>query len=338
MGAEVCGYSLPFEEDEIIQKAYQDAKPHFIELGLHESVQNQEGDIRDLKRLASTIRDFRPDFVFHLAAQSLVRRSYEIPVETYDVNVMGTIHVMEALRQLSSPTVAIMVTSDKCYENREWLYGYREEDRLGGHDPYSCSKGMCELAVESYRKSFFGPGSPVKIASVRAGNVIGGGDWSLDRIVPDCMRSLRNNHAIPVRNPGSIRPWQHVLEPLYGYLALAAEIARSSEPKQTAKLCSPFNFGPKQESHQTVLQLVHEILKHWPGSYQDLSDPTAVHEAKLLALCTDKAKHLLHWESQLDFTSTIHMTVDWYKRYSAGESALSLTQSQIEAFSNRIAV
>ena len=218
LGAKVTGYSLSPPTQPAL----------FEQLGLAGRLRHIIGDIRDLPGLSRALRKARPDFVFHLAAQPLVRDSYANPVETFAVNLMGTVHVLEALRSVRHPCAAVFITTDKCYENREWAYGYREDDPLGGSDPYSASKGAAELAISSYRRSFFGS-HPVRIASARAGNVIGGGDWAVDRIVPDCMRALEKGKPIPVRNPKATRPWQHVLEPLSGYLWLGACLAGSAE-------------------------------------------------------------------------------------------------------------
>jgi CDP-glucose 4,6-dehydratase len=275
----------------------------------------------------------RPDFVFHLAAQPIVRRSFAQPAETFDVNLMGTVHVLEALRQFQQPCAAVMITTDKCYENREWLFGYREEDPLGGYDPYSASKAAAELAISSYRRSFFN-GHPVKIASARAGNVIGGGDWAVDRIVPDCIRALKQNQPIGVRNPKATRPWQHVLEPLSGYLSLAARLA--AEPQNAgsrAPLASAFNFGPAHESNRTVGELVAAVLKHWPGRWEDRSDPKAVHEAGLLQLATDKAHALLRWSPVWTFPVAIEQTVKWYRETVQNpQTAAAMTTRQIQQY------
>jgi CDP-glucose 4,6-dehydratase len=305
----------------------------FDQLGLASELTHEIGDVRDAAALARSVNAAAPDFVFHLAAQPLVRLSYERPIETYDVNVMGTIHVLDALRAMRRPCAAVFVTTDKCYHNREWLYAYREEDPLGGHDPYSSSKAAAEIAIAAYRSSFFGA-HPVKIASARAGNVIGGGDWALDRIVPDAIRALQRQQAIPVRNPRSTRPWQHVLEPLTGYLSLGARLAQDDDEAKTAQLSSAFNFGPALTSNRTVLELVQELLKHWPGEWTDRSDPRAVHEAKLLNLATDKAFHLLGWSPVWDFEQSIAETAAWYRRASdlgarAQSQLLALTQQQI---------
>jgi len=301
----------------------------FHQLGLENRLNHHIQDIRQAGGVTAIIRDFRPDFVFHLAAQPLVRLSYEQPVETWETNVLGTIHVVEALRLLDHPCAAIFVTTDKCYENREWLYAYREADPLGGHDPYSSSKAGAEIAVAAWRRSFFPAGSAVKIATARAGNVIGGGDWALDRIVPDTMRALHRGETVPVRNKTSTRPWQHVLEPLSGYLWLAALLAGpDSDPLREA-----FNFGPRIESNRTVAELVVEILKHRPGQWEDRSNPNAPHEAGLLNLSIEKAFHLLGWRPVWDFEQTISHTTDWYTRAEQGsDTPAALTRSQIAAY------
>ncbi|HSH37345.1 MAG TPA: CDP-glucose 4,6-dehydratase, partial [Chthoniobacterales bacterium] len=305
----------------------------FEQIGLASELQHEIGDIRDPAAVERSLRAAEPDFVFHLAAQPLVRLSYGEPVETYAANVMGTVHVLDSLRRLDRRCTAVFVTTDKCYENREWVHSYREEDPLGGYDPYSSSKAAAEIAIAAYRRSFFGS-HPVKIASARAGNVIGGGDWALDRIVPDCIRALQRGEAIPVRNKRSTRPWQHVLEPLSGYLCLAARIASDANE---SSLCSPFNFGPALASNRTVADLVQELLKHGPGEWVDHSDPNAVHEAALLNLATDKAFHLLGWSPVWPFAKTLEKTAAWYRsanHVGADRRAelLRLTQAQIEAY------
>lgn len=300
LGAEVTGYSLP---------PY--TKPALFEqLGLASRLRHIVGDIRHLPTLTRAVVEAKPAFVFHLAAQPIVRESYAKPVDTFATNLLGTVHLLEALRQIQHPCVAILVTTDKCYENREWIFGYREEDPLGGHDPYSASKATAELAISSYRRSFF-KNHPVKIASVRAGNVIGGGDWAPDRIVPDCIRSLERNQPIGVRNPKATRPWQHVLEPLSGYLWLGARLAQASG--ENSPLASAFNFGPPLEANRTVRELVEKILKQWPGRWVDQSNPTAVHEAGLLNLATDKSFHLLDWRPVWSFDESVERTVRWYR-------------------------
>ena len=320
LGARVHGFALPPDTQPAI----------FSQLGLEKEVEHEIGDVRDFAIVKKSLVRVQPDFVFHLAAQPLVRLSYEQPLETYATNVMGTAHVLEALRSLDKPCAAVLVTTDKCYENREQDYAYTEEDHLGGHDPYSSSKGAAEIVISAYRRSFFGK-APVRIASARAGNVIGGGDWALDRIVPDCIRSLQRDEAIPVRNPHATRPWQHVLEPLSGYLWLAATLAQPELVKQDAKeICSAFNFGPDKEANRNVGELVREILKHWPGKWDDKSNPHAPHEAKLLMLSTAKAKNVLHWHPTWNFESAIANTVKWYRGVSENAAkAEALTLHQI---------
>ena len=288
------------------------------------------GDIRDAALLTAAVVDCSPDYVFHLAAQSLVRTSYSDPLDTYSTNVMGTANVLNALRGLQRTCAAVFVTTDKCYENREWVHGYREEDALGGHDPYSSSKAAAEIAIASFRNSFF-KNHPVRIASVRAGNVIGGGDWGVDRIVPDAMRALQAGAPVPVRNPQAIRPWQHVLDPLSGYLWLAARLFRDAD---VSSLCSAFNFGPGSSGNRTVLDLVNEILVRWPGTWVDTHDPAAVKEAGLLHLAIDKASALLDWTPVWSFSEGIARTVEWYRAASQNESRRALqdlTQNQISS-------
>lgn len=320
VGAQVSGFALDPEGEESL----------FVQLKLAERMDDHRGDVRDLEAVKRVVREVQPDFVFHLAAQPLVRDSYNIPVETFATNVMGTVHVMEALRQLSKPCVGIMVTTDKCYENREWLHGYREEDPMGGYDPYSASKGAAEIAIGGYRRSFFSEG-PVIVASVRAGNVIGGGDWARDRIVPDCIRALRAGEPIPVRNKVATRPWQHVLEPLGGYLCLAAALADGVHPSD--EVWGSFNFGPTLASNRTVAELVQEVLKTWEGAWEDRSDPNALHEASKLNLTIDKAFHLLGWQPKWGFEKTVAATVEWYRAVEAGEPTGSYTRRQIGEYS-----
>lgn len=323
LGAKVHGYSLQPDTTPAL----------FSQLGLATRIGNEFADVRDANVVRKSIEATQPDFVFHLAAQPLVRLSYDQPLETYATNVMGTAHVLQALRGLKKPCAAVFITTDKCYENREWLHGYREEDPLGGYDPYSSSKAAAEIAISAWRRSFF-QNHPVKIASARAGNVIGGGDWAKDRIVPDCVRALQSGQSIPVRNKTATRPWQHVLEPLSGYLWLAACLHQPStlNPHLSAHLASAFNFGPGHDANRTVAGLVEEVLKHWPGRWEDKSDPKAVHEAKLLQLTTDKAHALLGWSPVWKFPETIRQTVRWYRETRAHTDATlacGLTQSQV---------
>jgi len=276
------------------------------------------------------MQDFRPDFVIHMAAQPLVRRSYAIPVETYETNVMGTINVLEALRDYRSSCSAVIVTTDKCYENHESGRAYEEGDSLGGHDPYSSSKAMAEIVTAAYRNSYFQNGA-VRLASARAGNVIGGGDWAEDRIVPDAMRALNQGNKIRVRNPKAVRPWQHVLEPLGGYLTLAVRLAADT------LLATAFNFGPGPDSNRTVADLVTEILKNRQGSWEDASDLVALHEATLLNLSVEKANSLLGWKPRWNFVETIKRTVTWYDQvHRNAVSPKEITRQQIAEYQAKL--
>jgi len=292
--------------------------------------------VRDLATVQRVVGDCQPDFVFHLAAQSLVRVSYRQPAETYATNVMGTVNVLESVRTAARPCTVVAITTDKCYENKEWVHGYREEDPMGGFDPYSSSKGAAELVISAYRRSFFSTApAQVRLASARAGNVIGGGDWAADRIVPDCIRALLRNEPIPVRNLVATRPWQHVLEPLSGYLWLGACLSGAALPPapRQSPLASAFNFGPGHASNRTVADLVEEILKSWPGSWVDRSDPHALHEAGLLNLSTDKAYHLLQWKPVWNFAETVAQTAGWYRQSSRDAADVRhLTVGQIASY------
>lgn len=323
LGARVSGFSLNPPSDPYL----------FGQLGLGERMTHQRGDIRDLGALEKAVTAARPDVVFHLAAQPIVRRSYADPVETYSTNVMGTVHLLQVLRELDKDCAAVFVTSDKCYENQEWEYSYRESDPMGGHDPYSSSKGCTELAIHSFRRSFFPEAkSPIRIASARAGNVIGGGDWAIDRLVPDCIRALAAGQAIGVRNPHATRPWQHVLEALSGYLLLGERLDRAKD-EMAAVVDSAYNFGPNTDSNRTNRVLVEEVLKNWPGTWEDQSDPRAAHEATLLHLSIDKAWHHLKWRPNWGFQTAVEETVRWYRRFfeSSGshEVMAELTRQQI---------
>jgi len=327
LGAEVTGFALPPNTDPAL----------FTQLELDRRLHHIEGDVRKLGDLVRALDRAKPDFVFHLAAQPLVRLSYREPVETFAVNVLGTVNLLEAVRLSKRPCVVVVVTTDKCYENKEWIHSYREEDPMGGHDPYSASKGAAELVVSSYRRSYFSsPTSSVQLASARAGNVIGGGDWALDRIVPDCIRALQANQAIPVRNKVATRPWQNVLEPLSGYLWLAAALSgqlAEKFPFPVTKYAGAFNFGPQLASNRTVAELVQTVLQHWPGTWQDESDPNAPHEASLLNLSIDKAHHLLCWTPVWSFSETVAHTVKWYHGCQTGEATPSAaTAAQIDAY------
>jgi CDP-glucose 4,6-dehydratase len=328
LGARVTGLGLDPEGEQ----------PFFDSLGLPERLDTDlRQDIRDLPSLVSAIATLRPDFIFHLAAQPLVRLSYDIPVETFATNVMGTAHVLEAVRLSGHACTVVVITTDKCYENREWLHSYREEDAMGGYDPYSASKGCAELVVSAYRRSFFShPDSSVKLASARAGNVIGGGDWANDRIVPDCIRALRSGQSIPVRNKTATRPWQHVLEPLSGYLWLGATLAAATPESSIplSSLASGFNFGPSLTSNRTVAELVQEMLKHFPaGTWEDRSDPKALHEASKLNLAIDKAFHLLQWQPVWDFSRTLAETATWYAAAPCADIS-QITADQIQSYTH----
>jgi len=288
-------------------------------------------DISDAAGLAAIAAACQPEVVLHLAAQPLVRRSYADPVGTWATNVMGLLNLLEALKLLEHPCAVVMVTTDKVYANQEWDYGYREDDRLGGHDPYSASKAAAEIAIASWRDSFCGTAphqTPhLRIATARAGNVIGGGDWAEDRIVPDAMRSLAAGEAIPVRRPEATRPWQHVLEPLGGYLLLAEKLVTTGQA-----FASAFNFGPELEANRSVSELADAVLEHWPGSWRDLSDPTAPHEAGRLHLQIDKAHHQLGWRPGWHFASTVERTVGWYRAVHEGASALECCLEDLSSY------
>ena len=324
LGADVTGLALPPATTPAL----------FDELWLSGRMKDRRGDIRDLAAVRAAVDATRPDFIFHLAAQPLVRLSYAQPVETYATNIMGTVHVLEAVRLAGIRCAVVVVTTDKCYENTERAHAYHEDEPMGGHDPYSSSKGATELVVSAYRRSFFSAvDSPVKLASARAGNVIGGGDWALDRIVPDCIRALQRGEAVPVRNRHATRPWQHVLEPLSGYLWLGACMANPQLSLFNSQLASGFNFGPAPAATQPVAVLVGEVLKHWPGMWEDRTDPKAVHEATLLSLAIEKAARVLGWKPVWDFPTTIAQTVEWYRSVSADASvAAGLTRRQITTY------
>ena len=321
LGAEVTGVALePYTE-----------KDNYVLSGIGKRINDLRGDIRDAVLLKNIFSQSQPEIVFHLAAQPLVRVSYENPVETYEVNVMGTINVLEAIRNIDSVKTGIMITTDKCYDNKEQIWGYRECDPMGGFDPYSSSKGAAEIAIASWRNSYFNPNDYAKhgksIASVRAGNVIGGGDWALDRIIPDCIRAIENNKPVEIRKPHAIRPWQHVLEPLSGYLLLATKMW--NEP---TKYNEAWNFGPKIDSISTVWEVATKVIDlYGTGSLVDVSNSKAVHEANLLILDTAKARFQLGWEPKMNLSQCIDFTVDWYKRYSI-ENSYDVCIEQINCY------
>ena len=305
LGANVSGYALePLTIND-----------NFVLTGLDNNINHAVGDIRDYNQLQEFFRQVNPEIVFHLAAQPLVRESYNNPKVTYDTNVGGTVNLLECCRQTDSVKVIVNITTDKCYENKEWVWGYRENDRLGGYDPYSSSKACSELVSEAYRKSFFNPDEFAhhgkSLATARAGNVFGGGDWQIDRIVPDSIRALEKGEPIIVRRPNAIRPWQHVLEPLSGYLLLAEKMY--SNPTEYA---GAYNFGPTDTSFLSVGSLVNQIGKTWgTGSWEDHSNPNAPHEANILKLDITKAKSQLGWYPRWDITKAITETVAWYQQY-----------------------
>jgi len=304
----------------------------FDSLKLSDRLQDVRADVRNAAALEKHVADFQPEFVFHLAAQPLVRYSYQNPVETYETNVLGTVYLLEALRQWNQPCAVVVVTTDKCYENREWCYGYREDEPMGGYDPYSSSKGMAELAVSAWRRSYW-QDARIRLASARAGNVIGGGDWALDRIVPDCIRALQSGQPVDVRNPAATRPWQHVLDPLAGYLLLASRLdVRTAGDAAVAELCDGYNFGPAVESSRPVRDVVETLLRHIPGTWRNLQTGPAVHEAGLLHLCTDKARHVLGWRPVWDFEQSLFRTAEWYTHYAKTGDAAGLVNRQLDAF------
>ena len=315
LGAVVTGVSLePFSTPNL-----------FSQLDLAQRLeQHHIADIRDPQALAEIAQACQPQVVFHLAAQPLVRRSYRDPLGTWATNVQGSLHVLEALKPMQHQCAVVMVTTDKVYENQEWIYGYRENDRLGGHDPYSASKAAAELAIASWRSSFCGGDNHqtpyLAIATARAGNVIGGGDWAEDRIVPDAIRALTSGQSISVRNPTATRPWQHVLEPLSGYLVLAQQLLNSSKP-----LCEAFNFGSTPSSNRTVAELVESILTHWDGTWVVAGKRNAPHEAGLLHLEIEKARYHLDWRPTWNYDMTLERTMHWYKEVHAKATPYSLS-------------
>jgi CDP-glucose 4,6-dehydratase len=318
LGAEVHGYALPPESNE----------DHFRLLELDRRIHHVDGDIRDLDAMQNAFQAARPEFLFHLAAQPLVGRSYKEPKLTFDTNVGGSVNVLECVRMTESLRSVVYITSDKCYKNKEWVWGYRENDELGGRDPYSASKAAAEIVLSAYVDSFFDTRPELGIASVRAGNVIGGGDWAENRIVPDCIRSLRAGQPVVLRSPDSTRPWQHVLEPLSGYLTLAAALATG--PK---KFGGSWNFGPKGDAVRTVEDLARGMADCWGGGSVEVDRSTAqFHEARLLHLNCDRAAFDLGWGPRWDFPSTVHETASWYLEVANGAAAFDVTRRQIHQY------
>lgn len=296
-----------------------------------ERIEDHRIDVRDGRAVRALMEKYEPDFIFHLAAQPLVRRSYHDPIETYETNILGTLNVLEGLRFARRECAAVFITSDKCYENVESVWGYRETDALGGKDPYSASKGAAELLIRSHVNSFFSTDrSNVRIGVCRAGNVIGGGDWASDRIVPDCVRAWATGRAVELRSPHATRPWQHVLEPLSGYLALAAALREQRELHG-----EPFNFGPTETQNYTVLNLVEGMGLHWDKvRWIDVSKSyDGPYESGLLKLNCDKALHYLKWQATLSFEDTVRFTAQWYRAYDESKSDMaSVTRAQIETY------
>jgi len=318
MGAEVCGFSL----------APETTPSHFDLINLKNDIRHVLGDIRDASALNKVMQDFQPEFVFHLAAQALVKESYAEPVSTFDTNIMGSINLLEAVRQCNSVRSLVYITSDKCYENVEWIWGYRENDQLGGHDPYSASKGAAEVVFSAYARSFFSQREGLGAATTRAGNVIGGGDWAADRIIPDCIRAIESGAPIKLRNPHATRPWQHVLEPINGYLTLGEKLYNDPE-----NFKGSWNFGPSISQIRTVEEVASSIIQHiGAGKIEVVSSDRKHHEANLLQLNCDKARQLLGWSPMWDVEKTLSMTAEWYKVFLSNGDIEGVTRSQLENY------
>lgn len=317
LGAEVYGLSLEPDTDPAL----------FYQLRLDSRLEHRICDIRDQTSVIDVVKNAQPEIIFHLAAQPIVRKSYREPLETWETNVMGTAHVLEASRKLDTPCAIVVVTTDKVYENREWEFPYREVDPLGGHDPYSASKAGTELVAASWRSAFMS-NSALRLATARAGNVIGGGDWSEDRVLPDLARAFGQGETLMIRNRHAIRPWQHVLDPLNGYLILAKVLVTSDDEIFQAG----FNFGPEPADQCSVEELVSCALSHWPGRWQDASDPKAFHEANRLFLSIEKARSLLGWSPRWNVHLAIKATIDWYRKVDLGVSPEELVRQQISDF------
>ena len=316
LGADVHGFAL--EPD--------DPRCAFVTAQVEQVVEHRIGDLRNAADVAAAVEHARPQIVIHMAAQALVRASYRDPVETYATNVMGTVHLLEAIRHAAGIDAVLIVTSDKCYENEGSLWGFRESDPMGGHDPYSNSKGCAELVTDAYRRSFFaGPGAP-RVATGRAGNVIGGGDWSPDRLVPDAMRAFGAGEVLRIRNPGAVRPWQHVLDPVMGYLALCERLAASA-----TGFAEGWNFGPTPASEVPVSTVIETLVRLWGGEARwEFDGGPHPPEAHYLRLDCSKARALLGWTPQIDFETGLRLTVEWYRALAQGDDLRRLTLSQIE--------
>ena len=323
MGAEVVGYALESPTEPSLFEAAR------VGEGLEAS---HLGDVRDLDHLAEVFRDHRPEIVFHMAAQPLVRLSYAEPVDTYATNVMGTVNVLEAVRRTPGVRALVNITTDKCYENREWVWGYRENDPMGGHDPYSSSKGCAEIVTAAYRSSFFNPKDfprhRVSVASVRAGNVIGGGDWAGDRLVPDMIRAFTTGEPVIIRSPHAIRPWQHVLEPLRGYLMLAERMVESGPD-----FAEGWNFGPREEDARPVAWIVQRLVEQWgEGAAWRLDEGQHPHEASYLKLDCAKARARLEWSPRWDLAAALEKIVAWHRAFNRGEDMRAFTLQQISQY------
>lgn len=327
LGAKVVGYSSDVYAD----------RSNFVTCGLAEKLHADiRGDVRDLAKIEDTIATYKPEIIFHLAAQALVRTSYQEPKLTYETNVMGSLNILEATRKFECVKTVIMITSDKCYENVEQIWGYKETDRIGGYDPYSSSKGCAEIMISSYRNSFFNSKDYAKhgksVVSVRAGNVIGGGDWSDNRLIPDCIRFIEAGKDIEIRNPKATRPWQHVLEPISGYLRVGEKMI-----EDPITFATNFNFGPPLSSNKTVWDVVQYVIKiYGKGNVINTSDPNAVHEDTLLNLDVTKAYTMLDWTPKLSLEESIKFTVDWYKESLNQKDMYNFCVSQIEKHSGKV--
>ena len=318
MGALVKGYALEPPTSPSL----------FVEAKVANNMESEIGDIRNLDTLKASMTAFNPDVLIHMAAQPLVRLSYLEPVETYAINVMGTVNVLESARSCSNLKAIVSVTTDKCYENKEWEWGYRENEPMGGHDPYSNSKGCAELVTSAYRKSFFNsPGTP-SLASARAGNVIGGGDWAEDRLIPDILKSFESNKPVIIRNPLSTRPWQHVLEPLSGYLVLAQQLFSKGD-----EFAEGWNFGPKEEDSKPISWILDKMLTDWGnGAGWELDTNNNPHEAKFLKLDCSKAAYKLHWQPRWDLEYTLRTIVSWHQKWSEGKNMNEICLQEIARY------
>lgn len=324
LGSEVWGYALePESELSLFNKIKKDLDPH----RWHHTV----GDINDANKLVNTFKEAEPTVIFHLAAQALVRKSYEVPLETWKTNVLGTMNVLEAAKRLKNKCTVVVITTDKVYENQDWVYGYRETDKLGGNDPYSASKAATELAVNSWRKSFCGneiyQTDKLTISTARAGNVIGGGDWSEDRIVPDIIRAWEKDTSPEIRNPNAIRPWQHVLDPLNGYLSLAEQ-----QVTKENDISHSYNFGPSPEGERTVKDLIARMKFYWGNTRECSFQNSNIKEENRINLDITKAYRDLKWRPKWDFNESVKRTVEWHKRLNSGEKALDCCKNDLENF------